>query len=65
MSGGGVHSLNTKPIKQEVLLQAIKERFLIAPPIVKEKNLRADTAIARMNDKIAEQVPRISAALPA
>ena len=53
----GCTAFLTKPIKQEVLLQAIKERFLIAPPMVKEKNLRADTAIARMNDKIADRVP--------
>ncbi len=53
----GCTAFLTKPIKQEVLLQAIKERFLIAPPMVKEKNLRADAAIARMNDKIADRVP--------
>jgi PAS domain S-box-containing protein len=53
----GCTAFLTKPIKQEVLLQAIKERFLIAPPTVKEKNLRTDAAVARMNDKIADRIP--------
>jgi CheY-like chemotaxis protein len=53
----GCTAFLTKPIKQEVLLRAIKERFLIAPPIVKEKNGRTDAAIARMTDKIADKIP--------
>ena len=53
----GCTAFLTKPIKQEVLLQAIKERFLIAPPIVKGKSLRTDAAVARMNDKIADRIP--------
>jgi CheY-like chemotaxis protein len=53
----GCTAFLTKPIKQEVLLQAIKERFLIALPIVKGKSLRTDAAVARMNDKIADRIP--------
>ena len=53
----GCTAFLTKPIKQEVLLQAIKERFLIAPPIVREKNGRIDAAVARMNSKFADRIP--------
>ena len=35
--GGGCTAYLTKPIKQEVLLQAIKERSLVAPPSSKRK----------------------------
>jgi PAS domain S-box-containing protein len=53
----GCTAFLTKPIKQEVLLRAIKERFLIAPLIVKEKNGRIDAVVARMNNKFAERIP--------
>jgi PAS domain S-box-containing protein len=53
----GCTAFLTKPIKQEVLLRAIKERFLIAPPIVKEKNGRIDAVVARMNNQFADRIP--------
>ena len=47
----------TKPIKQEVLLQAIKERSIVAPPSSKEESSRKDTILVRANPKFADLIP--------
>jgi CheY-like chemotaxis protein/HPt (histidine-containing phosphotransfer) domain-containing protein len=47
----------TKPIKQEVLLQAIKEHSVIAPPSSTEESGRNEPILVRANPKIAEQIP--------
>ena len=46
----------TKPIKQEALLQAIKERS-IASPSSKEESSRKDTILVRANPKFADLIP--------
>ena len=53
----GCTAFLTKPIKQEVLLQAIKERSQIAPPIVKAESSRTDTVAALLNTKFADRIP--------
>jgi CheY-like chemotaxis protein/HPt (histidine-containing phosphotransfer) domain-containing protein len=53
----GCTAFLTKPIKQEVLLQAIKERFLKASPTVKEKSGRIDAVGMRSNTKFADRIP--------
>ena len=50
----------TKPIKQEVLLQAIKERSLVAPPSSIAESRRDDVIRIRVNPKFADLVHRIS-----
>ena len=47
----------TKPIKQEVLLQAIKELALVAPPSSQEESSRKDTILVRANPKFADLIP--------
>jgi len=47
----------TKPIRQEVLLQAIKEHTMVAPPSSKEESRRDDTAFAGMKLKLADRPP--------
>src|SRR5271166_5018705 len=47
----------TKPIKQEVLLQAIKERSIVAPPSSKEESSRNDTILVRANPEFADLIP--------
>jgi HPt (histidine-containing phosphotransfer) domain-containing protein len=47
----------TKPIKQEVLLQAIKEHSIVAPPSSKEESSRKDTIVVRANPKFADLIP--------
>jgi CheY-like chemotaxis protein/HPt (histidine-containing phosphotransfer) domain-containing protein len=47
----------TKPIKREVLLQAIKELSLAAPPSSKVEIRRKDTILVRANPKIADLIP--------
>ena len=47
----------SKPIKQEVLLQAIKEHSIVAPPSSKEENSRMDTILVRANPKFADLIP--------
>ena len=47
----------TKPIKQEVLLQAIKEHSIVAPPSSKEESSRKDTILVRANPKFADLIP--------
>ena len=53
----GCTAFLTKPIKQEVLLQAIKERSQVAPPIVKDESRRMDAVAARLNTKFADRIP--------
>ncbi len=47
----------TKPIKQEALLQAIKEHSLGAPPPSKEENGPTETILVRVNAKFADLAP--------
>ncbi len=47
----------TKPIKQEVLLQAIKDHSLVAPPLSKEASVRKDRILVRANPKLADLIP--------
>jgi HPt (histidine-containing phosphotransfer) domain-containing protein len=47
----------TKPIKQEVLLQAIKEHSVVTPPSSKEESRRKDTNLARTKPKFADPIP--------
>ena len=53
----GCTSFLTKPIKQEVLLQAIKERSIVAPPSSKEESSRMDTILVRVEPKFADLIP--------
>jgi CheY-like chemotaxis protein len=52
----GCTAFLTKPIKQEVLLQAIKDRS-IAPTSSKEESSRKETIFVRANPKIADLMP--------
>src|SRR4029450_3759796 len=47
----------TKPIKQEVLLQAIKEHSVVTPPSSKEDTSRSDTILVRVNPRFADLIP--------
>ena len=47
----------TKPIKQEALLQAIKENSMVAPPSSNEVGRRTDTILVRANPKFADLIP--------
>ena len=47
----------TKPIKQEVLLQAIKELAVVAPTSSQEESSRKDTILVRANPKFADLIP--------
>jgi len=47
----------TKPLKQEVLLQAITERSIVAPPSSKEESSRKDAIFVRANPKFADLIP--------
>jgi CheY-like chemotaxis protein/HPt (histidine-containing phosphotransfer) domain-containing protein len=47
----------TKPIKQEVLLQAIKEHSIVAPPSSKEQHSRQAAIIVHANPKFADLIP--------
>ena len=53
----GCTAFLTKPIKQEVLLQAIKEHSILAPPSSKEESSRKDTILVRANPKFADLIP--------
>jgi DNA-binding response OmpR family regulator len=61
VSGAGCTAFLTKPIKQEVLLQAIKEHSIVAPPSSKEESSRMDTIVVRANPKFCRPDPRVSA----
>jgi PAS domain S-box-containing protein len=47
----------TKPIKQEALLQAIKENFIVASPSSKEGSNRGNTILVRANPNFADLIP--------
>jgi CheY-like chemotaxis protein/HPt (histidine-containing phosphotransfer) domain-containing protein len=47
----------TKPIKQDVLLQAIKEHFVVAPASSNEERSRKDTITVRANPKFTDLIP--------
>jgi CheY-like chemotaxis protein len=47
----------TKPIRQEVLLQAIKEHSMVASASAKEESSRKDTILVRANPKFADLIP--------
>jgi PAS domain S-box-containing protein len=53
----GCTAFLTKPIKQEVLLQAIKDRSTVAPTASQEKSSRKETIFVRANPKIADLMP--------
>jgi signal transduction histidine kinase/post-segregation antitoxin (ccd killing protein)/HPt (histidine-containing phosphotransfer) domain-containing protein len=53
----GCTAFLTKPIKQEVLLQAIKDRSTVAPTASKEESCRKETIFVRANPKIADLIP--------
>src|SRR4029450_12503920 len=53
----GCAAFLTKPIKQEVLLQAIKEHSIVAPRSSKEESSRKDTVLVRANPKFADLIP--------
>ena len=53
----GCTAFLTKPIKQEVLLQAIKERSRVAPPSSKEESSWKHTILVRVNPKFADRIP--------
>jgi CheY-like chemotaxis protein/HPt (histidine-containing phosphotransfer) domain-containing protein len=47
----------SKPIKQEVLLRAIKELAVVAPPPAPEESRRTETILVRINPKFADLIP--------
>ena len=47
----------SKPIKQEVLLQAIKEHCIVALPSSKEESHRTDAIVVRTKPKFAHLIP--------
>ena len=53
----GCTAFLTKPIRQEVLLQAIREHTIGASPPSKEENGRNDVVLVRINPKFAHLIP--------
>jgi PAS domain S-box-containing protein len=53
----GCTAFLTKPIKQEVLLQAIRDRSVVAPASPKDDHGRKDTILVKANPKFADLVP--------
>jgi PAS domain S-box-containing protein len=53
----GCTAFLTKPIKQEVLLQAIREHSIAAPPLSKEESNRMDLMLSRVQSKSASRIP--------
>jgi HPt (histidine-containing phosphotransfer) domain-containing protein len=53
----GCTAFLTKPIKQEVLLQAIREHSIVAPSSSKEENSRRDPILLRVKSKSADRIP--------
>jgi PAS domain S-box-containing protein len=47
----------SKPIKQEALLQAIKEHSIVVPPSSKQEGNRLDPILVHTNPRIADRVP--------
>src|SRR5260221_17008 len=52
----GCTAFLTKPIKQDVLLQAIKDRLLVAPASAKEESSRKATFPVRANPRFADLI---------
>ena len=53
----GCTAFLTKPIKQEVLLQAIREHSIVAPSLSKEEGSRMDLIYLPVNSKSAGRIP--------
>jgi PAS domain S-box-containing protein len=53
----GCTAFLTKPIKQEVLLQAIKDRSVSAPPLSKEEGIQSQEMVLPASPKIAARIP--------
>jgi PAS domain S-box-containing protein len=53
----GCTAFLTKPIKQEVLLQAIREHSIVAPSSPKEESSRMDLIRLRVKSKSANRIP--------
>jgi CheY-like chemotaxis protein len=53
----GCTAFLTKPIKEEVLLQAIKEHSIVAPPSSNEESSRMDPILVRATPKFADRAP--------
>jgi DNA-binding response OmpR family regulator len=53
----GCTAFLTKPIKQEVLLQAIKEHSMVAPPLANEESSRKDAILVHANPKFTDLIP--------
>jgi len=53
----GCTAFLTKPIKQEVLLQAIREHSRVPPTSSKGESSRADTILVRAKPKFADRIP--------
>ena len=53
----GCTAFLTKPIKQEVLLQAIREHSMVAPPSAKSESLRKDPILVHAYPKLAARIP--------
>jgi CheY-like chemotaxis protein len=53
----GCTAFLTKPIKQEVLLQAIKERSIIVLPSSQDEGGQMETVILRAKTKFADRIP--------
>jgi CheY-like chemotaxis protein len=55
--GAGCTAFLTKPIKQEVLLQAIREHSIVASSSSKEESSRMDPILLRVKSKSADRIP--------
>jgi CheY-like chemotaxis protein len=53
----GATAYLTKPIKQDVLLQAIREHTLLTSPTADEESNRKDTILVHANPKFADLIP--------
>jgi len=53
----GCTAFLTKPIKQEVLLQAIKDRSIVAPLSSKDESSWMDPILVRAKSKLADRIP--------
>ncbi len=53
----GCTAFLTKPIKQEVLLQAIREQFMVVLPSSKEPSIRKDPSLLLGSPKLAAGIP--------
>jgi CheY-like chemotaxis protein/HPt (histidine-containing phosphotransfer) domain-containing protein len=53
----GCTAFLTKPIKQEVLLQAIRDHSMVAPPSSKVESSRNDAILVRANPQFADLIP--------